>query len=356
LEQSTLQNERPVFVCGTSRSGTNLVSSTLREQTEYAVCGETHYFDDLRVRMADHLGAELGEEQKKVCEDYFLALTHRPYGHQGDPEQASMCRVEFREAAESLGGCPDAYFMAYCLIQMREHGGTLWGEKTPRHAFRIDDMLDLFPGGKVIYMLRDPRGVVASYRDWRNQGGFDLESDPDHVPVLEDEHRRTRSSYHPVIITLLWKAALRAARSAVENFGPDRVRIVRYEEICNAPDETFNGICEWIGSGERVDVSKLTVQNSSYESYERKGGVKTGAATRWKTKLTPREIALIEYTSGSMLTAAGYEPMRPAVSRLRLVADLASAGPVLVRATLANASRSGNLPRYILRRARLAFG
>ena len=159
-----------------------------------------------------------------------------------------------------------------------------------------------------------------------------------------------------MIITLLWKAALRAALAAREAFGPEHVRIVRYEELCNAPEETFNGICEWVGSGRRIDVSKLTVQNSSYESYEQKGGVKTGAATRWKTKLAPREIALIEYTAGAMMQSAGYEPMRPAVSRLRLGADLVSAGPVLVRATLANASRSGNLPRYILRRARLAFG
>ena len=356
MEQLNFREEHPIFVCGTSRSGTNLMSSTLREQTEYCLCGETHYFDDLRVRMVDRLGVELDDAEKKVCEDYFLALTHRPYGHQGDPECARMSRTELRETADALGGCVDAFFVAFCMVQMKADGMSLWGEKTPRHVFRIDDILELFPNGKVIYMLRDPRGVVASYRDWKNQGGFDLEADPDHIKILEEEEQRTRQSYHPAIITLLWKAALRAALNARETHGAERVKIIQYEELCTDPDRIFNDVFKWVGSTNTIDVDKLTVQNSSYESYEQKGGVKTGAATRWKQKLSPREIALIECVCGSSLTEAGYERMNPSVSRIKLGADLLSTTPALVRATMANASRSGNLPKYILRRARLAFG
>ena len=355
MAKPIFNEESPIFVCGTSRSGTNLMAACIRDQTENCVVGETHYFDDLRVRLNSMLGNRLGKDEQKICEDYFLALTHRPYGHHGDPECATMSRTGLTEAAAALGGCPDAYFLAYCKLQMERYGSQGWGEKTPRHALRMNEILELFPNARIIYMLRDPRGVVASYRDWKNQGGFDLEADPDHIKILEEEEKRTRKSYHPVIITLLWKAAFKAAQAAQELHGKDRIRIQQYELLCSEPDQQFSEVFSWIGSDAEVDSSNLTVQNSSYESYEEKGGVKSGPATRWRKKLTPREIGLIECVCGKTLQESGYEPMKPRVSPLTLGYDLVSTTPAVVGAVRANMSRSGNIVKYVAHRAKLAF-
>lgn len=346
--------ESPVFICGTSRSGTSLVADCLREQSGICVVPETHYFDDLRVRLRDHVGRRLAPEERRLCEDYFLALSHRPYGHQGDPELGTLAREDLREAAGALGGCPDAHFTAYCTLFMKRHGGRSWGEKTPRHVFRIDEMLEVFPSARVIYMLRDPRGVVASYRDWRNQGGFDIESDPDHARALEEEAERTRRSYHPVIISLLWKAGLRAARSALAAHGPDRVRIETYEGLCSDPDGVFAEIFGWLGSDRRPDSSLLAVQNSSYDRYAERSGVQSAPSTRWRTRLSSREIGLVERVCGGTLEEAGYERLSPRVSRLVLLLDLATTAPAVFKALRANATRSGNLLGYLARRIRLA--
>ena len=165
----------PIFLCGPSRSGTAMLRSALNGHPSVHLAGETHYFDDLRQRFEDPSSGVLSSELASEAADYFCALSHRPYGHHGDPTQGRISPQQLRERAEQLGGTGDAYFQAYCEIEAEQASKSIWGEKTPRHIFRINDILTKFPDAKVVCMSRDPRAVVASYRDWRNQGGFDFE-------------------------------------------------------------------------------------------------------------------------------------------------------------------------------------
>jgi hypothetical protein len=47
---------------------------------------------------------------------------------------------------------------AYC-------GKRRWVEKTPRHIFRMREILDRFPEGKILLMIRDGRDVACSIQD-----------------------------------------------------------------------------------------------------------------------------------------------------------------------------------------------
>jgi hypothetical protein len=350
-----IAEEQPLFVCGTSRSGTSMVAETLRQQLHLGIAGETHYFDDLRVRLAKQLDEQLAGDQQRLVEDYFLALSHRPYGHQGEPEAGTMSRAALRSMAQEFGGTPDAYFVAFCRVSAEDKNRGDWGEKTPRHALRLDDILTRFPKARAIYLLRDPRAVVASYRDWENRGGFDLEKDPEHARALEEEHQRTQASYHPAIISLLWKAALRSVQQAQAKFGDDRVLIVYYEQLVAHPDEGFSELLKWTGIEGEIDSALIPMGNSSYEAFKETGGVSQAPVERWKQKLEPNEVRLVEFVCGRALERAGYQPLAPAASTFGLLRDLASACPAILRALRANASRSGGLVRYVLRRAYLAI-
>src|SRR4051794_22824414 len=150
----------PDFVVGSSRSGTNLLRAILNKHSEVWIAAETHYFDDLRPRLGVEAAAPLSPEGRARAERYFLALGHRPYGYGGDPAQSTIDADELRALAEELGGSGDATFEAYCLLQARRRGKTRWAEKTPRHVYRIDDLLAAFPEAKVVCLIRDPRAVV----------------------------------------------------------------------------------------------------------------------------------------------------------------------------------------------------
>lgn len=352
------RRESPIFLVGASRSGTAMVRSGLNRHPDVFLAGETHYFDDLRPRIGGGQTPLQPGTSRELCEDYFLALAHRPFGHGGDPEQSRLARSELRALATELGGDGDAYFEAYCwqARQLEPDGaGTpaRWGEKTPRHVFRLSEILVRYPAAQIVCMYRDPRAVVASYRDWRNQGGFDLDQDPGHRDALAEEQSRTSRSYDPNIASLLWRATARAGYAALASAGEDRVRVTRYEDIVADPERAFRELAAWL----RLDFDPLMLEvplhNSSVSAFEASAGVSSAPLERWRTTLPPRETAVVQRWCRTDMAALGYHPVSTGVSRAGEAAQVAKLPLALVRAVSANASRMGGVHRYLWRRVRL---
>lgn len=350
---------RPIFVCGPSRSGTALVRSILNGHPSVHLAGETHYFDDLRGRVGERCLRALTAAERRVTEDYFLALAHRPYGHEGDPEKSRHSRAALQAEVAKVGGehpGSDHYLEAFCRLEATSNGATVWGEKTPRHVFRIPDILSVFPTARVICLSRDARAVVASYRDWRNQGGFDFANDPGHEQTLTKDHERARRSYHPIIISMLWKGALNAAFSAYDTFGAERVRVQRYEDLVDEPESSIHSLAKWAGLDFTPDMCQVPMHNSSYTSFNKQGGVSAAPRDRWRKQLSSAEIAAVEQVCGPLLTRAGYELMRPRGVGLHVAGCWLSFPLVAARATLANRQRIANLPDYVWRRLKPSKG
>jgi hypothetical protein len=348
-------------VVGASRSGTALLRSALNRNERVYLAGETHYFDGIRTTLQAHGSGPLSDTERKAVEDHFLALAHRPFGHGGSAEQSRLDRTELRTLADSLGASGDAYLEAYCrLARTLESDAAAdpdrWGEKTPRHVFRLPEILETYPEAQVVCMYRDPRAVVASYRDWRNQGGFDLDGDVGHREALTVEEGRTRASYDPTIASLLWKATVSAGESARERFGPDRVFVQRYEDLATNPEETLQTVCSWLGLEFTPRMLEVPLHNSSFSQFQRSAGVSTAPVDRWRSVLSPAEVATVQTWCGSAMDRLGYDRDQvrlTAPDKARLVAALPAG---VFRAVAANRSRMGSMPSYLWRRASLAMG
>jgi hypothetical protein len=339
-----------IFVVGASRSGTNLMRAVLNAHSTLWVSAETHYFDDLRPRLPGNGTESLAGEARDRCERYFLALSHRAFGQAGDPDESRFDRDELRALAAELGGSGDAYFEALCRLRAQRHGREQWGEKTPRHVYRIDDVLSAFPEAKVVCLVRDPRAVVASYKDWH---GAAERRGVTESPALEADRERSRRSYNPVLMSLLWRGVVRASFAALEQHGPERVRIQRFERLAASPEAEVRELCAWLGLEFEPALLEIPVVNSSYATTG--AGVSSEPVERWRERLSPAEIGIVQSVSEPLLSELGYTPDEVTVSPVRLAWAWATVPFAAARAAVVNRQRLGKATQYVRTRARTAF-
>ena len=339
-----------IFVVGASRSGTNLVRALLNAHSTLWVSGETHYFDDLRPRLPGSGTTRLGGEDRERCERYFLAHSHRAFGQAGEPGESRLDRNELRALAHELGGTGDAYFEAVCRLRAKRHGRERWGEKTPRHVYRIDELLADFPEAKVVCLVRDPRAVVASYKDWH---GAAARRGVTESPELEADRERSRRSYNPVLMSLLWRGVVRASFAALERHGPERVRIQRFERLAAAPETEVRELCGWLGLAYEPALLEIPVVNSSYATTG--AGVSTEPVERWRERLSGAEVGIVQSVCEPLLSQLGYAADDVEVSPTRLAWAWGTVPFAAARAAVVNRQRLGKATQYLRTRARAAF-
>jgi sulfotransferase family protein len=335
--------ESPIFVVGPSRSGTTLVRRVLNCHSDVSIAPETHYFDDLRPRLGQRAVAPLQRADKERVEHYFLALSEKVYGHEGDPSRSTIDVADLRDEARSLGGTADAYFAAFCRLRMRWLGRSRWGEKTPRHVFRIDDMRAAWPEAQVVCIVRDPRAAVASYRDWKRGK----------EPSNSADRARVTRSYNVVLNSLLVKGAMVAEEKALRDHGSGYVRLVRYEDVVSEPEAAVRALAHWLGLEYEPAMLDVPDMFSSYDDVQR--GISTVPVERWRRKLSPTEISVIQTCCRGTMERNGYSYERVSPPLFELMRTWLSVPVAAARAAVANRKRLGSTSEYILRRLRLAL-
>jgi hypothetical protein len=345
----------PIFIVGPSRSGTNLLRAILNRSSSVWISHETHYFDDLRPRLADPT-TPLTDKQRDRCEDYFLALSHRAYGLSGDPNKSHIDRAELRSRAQAFGGSADALYSAFLDLETSQHHRDRCGDKTPRHVFRIDDIFKWCPNAHVLCAIRDPRATVCSYRDWPfapYQGPLGTEL----KHAIQADQLRAQRSYNVLLSALLWKSATTASHRAQARHGDQRVRLTYYEDLINQPQIEVRELCRWlqIDYSDQMLLVRLIQSSHPTPDSDEAQLPRTEPLERWKHRLTTSEIAIIQHTCHQQMQQLGY-PLQPVSSLAALTRAWLSLPTALCQALIANRHRLGNALQFLKTRAALAFG
>ena len=340
----------PIFIVGPARSGTELVRTILNQHRSVYICAETHWFEDLRPRL-ERLGDRPGALRQAAGE--LTALRHRSYGLADATGRAEEIDSLIADAEQGQSqGTPDALFAAFCSGEAQTRGRSTWGEKTPRHVFAIDRMLQAFPDARILCCIRDPRGAIASYRDWQNRW-FDGQAVDDALAAaIKEEDRRVRRSYSLTVSSLLWRSAVTHARRAIDVHGAARIRAVRFEKLLGASEDEIRALATWLDLDFDPAMANIAVNNSSYVGAGAVAGIDPSIAARWRKRLTGEEVAWIEALTGGEMARWGYERERSGASVGTVARHLGALPFEVFRAASANRRRIGDIRGFVGSRLR----
>jgi hypothetical protein len=253
----------PVYIVGTQRSGTTLLYQILNGHPDIYVLnefwdlypfvmGEKDSPQDLETLLVSHLGLE---------------------GTYLEPEEDAP-----RDVFEHL---ELAFERKLFLISKRR-----WAIKHPRLTYYLDEFADRFPDGKWIFIVRDGRGVVSSYltRRWNIANAYSgAQLWADQVAI-----QRRFASRHPQMTHWL-----------------------TFEQLLEDPEDEVRKICDFLE--EPFSQSLLDFYSQTPDTHIHDGNInitrpiQKGMADKWRSRLTPRQIGIVEQVAGETLQAEGYE-------------------------------------------------
>lgn len=229
-------NEReftPVFIVGSSRSGTTMMNRILGQHPEVAAFNELHYLGAVWDVEAPLLKISSG----KAVDFAALLLMHIRNGIWSGPAGDQ----EITDA-KSIISTNDMWTHREIYWRVLDHEAGpdigLVTDQTPRNVLFASDILKIFPTARVIHMIRDPRAVLASQRNrWKKRWlGADT------MPIRNV--LRVLFNYHPYTLTKLW---IKSARVAAQLRSDEHYRVVKFEHVAQDPEKEIRDVCEFLG-------------------------------------------------------------------------------------------------------------
>lgn len=323
---------RPIFIVGTPRAGTTLVSRILGRHPTLFSPGETHYFEDIWARR-ETLGTLQTPTELTQASHRLMTVFGRFNQTNQTLVDQTLTPDKLTTHALELGGGYDSLYTAFMSQLAQTANKTRFCDDTPKHLFYLDTIFRLYPQARVIGCVRDPRDFLCSYKNfWRKSG----------------HSNRLKALYHPIVTALLWRSSANVMRqNAMEKY-PGRMIWVQYEALVNKPHSEVKRLCQFADLPYTPSLLDVNTHNSSFD--EGTSGIFSSSVGRWQTCLDQDELWWAQRLTRANMETFGYlpHPAQPSLTgRLKIMLTTPLS---LIRALQANASHRGPLLPYLWRR------
>lgn len=296
-----------IFVVGASRSGTSLMRHLLERSPRIALARESHFLGHLRAtegaryyfRRAGDLASD--DTMRGIVELIYSG----EYGRQSRLREVStfwkwlvenVSRDEMERRLLAAERTERGLFVAFLRAYADSRGRPIMGEKTPAHIAYVDTLLEWFPGGRVVHMLRDPRAVYVS----------DLRRRRNKLRKPYSWFARVPGLLSLVILVQtawVWRNVVRRLRGYRQRH-PDAYRVVRFEDLVRTPDATLRELYAFLGVEMPDDATDVSVVSSGFRRGEH--GLDAGAADRWRSHIGTFSRRVLELVLRKPMREVGY--------------------------------------------------
>jgi len=254
-----------------------LIANLLNAHEHVTIYRDYLHLSKLQQRMGNpKLDTRMSDAQKRVLLQFFLNEDNAKLG-----VELNLDPAEFSNLRE---------FYVCALSRIALFGDVVVGHKTTGAYAVLGELLNLVPDLKIIYVVRDPRDVIASS-----------------LKRFEEESKETVYDF-----VWDWRKSRSAVRFHMESKGcSDEVFLLRYEDLLLSTEETLARLATFL------DVEKLEVPesltdygtpwkgNSSFDSLSRT--LDPAPIGRWKAE-NPNAGKIVEVLLKKEMIHDGYVP------------------------------------------------
>jgi len=247
-----MQSEnKPIFIVGSPRSGTSLLTWCLGQHPNVLPLPETHWIARLSVHMRQlyrfgsingrysHLGALDWTEKDFYAElgrtiDQFIVNTREPrlqFIRKLSRKECGFSDEKIREMEKKGNLSPDPVLVSaknYQVIRSSSDPKRRWVDGTPENTFYMYSLSTLFPEAVFIHLLRNPSDVARSLMNFSQAGGAGL------------DHREAEAF-------LKWQKGVEYAVKGEQALGKEKVLRINYEELVADSEKTLRKCFNFLG-------------------------------------------------------------------------------------------------------------
>jgi len=244
------KNVRPIspdfFIIGTPKSGTTWVWECINYHPELFCFNEI----DLHLNLKGAFGSLLNKANMiygQTKNTTFAEFNYEP--HQFD-------KSDLTEITNTLWKN---------AIARAPKDAKMYGEKNPPYTSRIEEMATTYPNAKFIHIVRDPRDVAISFRDYMHTEKYFFESHNNKSINTLSEHETGFNADDQVMMmnsVTGWKKDQLAVETVKQRFS-GRVYTIRYEDMTDP--STINGAFSFLGVKTSVEMCEMILQITDVE-------------------------------------------------------------------------------------------
>ena len=162
----TGKTREPIFLLGMQRSGTTLLRLMLNSHPNIAIPDETGFIVGLhpnasfRTKFSRILAEKQPLTDRENASFVLDIIAKFPFPATQKGDLVVDKDLVLSHPINDYSDLVDAVLSEYA----KAHGKLRWGDKTPHYLADIDILWNLFPGSKMVHLIRDVRDVVQSFR------------------------------------------------------------------------------------------------------------------------------------------------------------------------------------------------
>jgi GT2 family glycosyltransferase len=208
LREDAAPRPRPVFIIGSPRSGTSILTWSLGQHPNLYPLEETVWFERFYAGLAKSY--EVGTSRADLSQISAQGIERTTF-MQAFGQTIDRLVLAHRRWPEN----PVAADSAFARARAPDHPKQRWVDGTPQNSFCVDGLAELFPEARFIHLLREPEAVVRSLRRFHHIGG----------------QRHTTSEAYA-----RWLRHVDACLEAERALGPERALRVLHRDLAARPE------------------------------------------------------------------------------------------------------------------------